>query len=89
MHHTKYSANEQQLILIKYNLFDCKPINVLKALQIRTTALTYRAMKLNQNIKQLNMTRIKQQEAFRLRATFGASITLQKHEQKLQELLVL
>jgi hypothetical protein len=88
MHHTKYSANEQQLILIKYSLFDGKPITVLKPLQIRTTALTYTAMKLNQNIKQLNMTRIKQQEAFRMRATIGAGITL-KHEQKLRELLVL
>jgi hypothetical protein len=69
-------------------LFDAKPITVLKPLQTCTTALTYRAMKLNQNIKQLNMTRIKQQEAFRLRATIRASITLKKQEQKLRELLV-
>ena len=60
MHHMKYSVNEQQLILITHNSFDGKPINVLKPLQICTTAMTHRAMKLNQNIKQLNMT-IKQQ----------------------------
>jgi hypothetical protein len=46
----KYSVNEQQLILMKYHFFDGKPITVLKPLQICPTAMTYRAMKLNQNI---------------------------------------
>jgi len=74
---------------MKYNFFDGKPISVLKPLQICTTAITYRAVKLNQNITQLNMTRIKQQEFEILRVTIRASITSKKHEQKLCKALVL
>lgn len=86
----KYSVNEQQLILTKYSLFDGKPITVLKPLHTRTTAMTHRAMKLYQNINQLNVTRIKEAAAFRLlHTTITASITLKKHKQKLRELSVL
>lgn len=44
------NVNEQQLTLMKYHFFDGKPITVLKPIYICKTAMTYRAMKLNQNI---------------------------------------